>query len=61
MEELLKLDPQVKALVSSGYADAPIMAEFAKYGFSGVIAKPYTISALSQVLNEVLGPGKSLP
>ncbi len=50
METLLKIDPQVKAIVSSGYSDDPIMADFQKYGFSGVIAKPYTIKVLAQVL-----------
>jgi PAS domain S-box-containing protein len=50
MERLLEIDPQVRAIVSSGYSDAPIIAEFQKYGFSGVIAKPFTISVLSEVI-----------
>ena len=32
MARLLEIDPRVKAIVSSGYSDDPIMAEFAKYG-----------------------------
>ena len=52
MQELLKIDPQVKAIVSSGYCDDPIMAEFAKHGFRGVIAKPYRISELSKILKQ---------
>ncbi len=54
IEHLLRLDPQVKAIVSSGYSDDPIMAEFAKNGFSGVITKPYRITELSRVLSQVL-------
>jgi two-component system cell cycle sensor histidine kinase/response regulator CckA len=54
MARLLKLDPQIKALVSSGYSDDPIMAEYQKYGFAGVIAKPYKISELGKVLKESL-------
>jgi two-component system, cell cycle sensor histidine kinase and response regulator CckA len=54
LARLLEIDPQVKAIVSSGYSDDPIMAEFAKYGFRGVIAKPYRISELSRVLNKVI-------
>jgi two-component system cell cycle sensor histidine kinase/response regulator CckA len=50
---LLELDPHCKAVVSSGYSDDPIMAEFEKYGFSGVIAKPYKISELGKILQEV--------
>ena len=34
MERLLRIDPQVKAIVSSGYSDGPIMANFKEYGFS---------------------------
>jgi CheY-like chemotaxis protein/anti-sigma regulatory factor (Ser/Thr protein kinase) len=54
LEEFLRIDPQVKAIVSSGYSDDPIMAEFAQNGFSGVITKPYRIAELSRVLNQVL-------
>jgi CheY-like chemotaxis protein len=58
IEKLRQIDPQVNAIVSSGYSEDPIMAEFARYGFSGVIAKPYRISELGKVLNKVLGTGK---
>ena len=54
MARLLEIDPQVKAIVSSGYSDDPIMADFQKYGFSGVIAKPYRISELGKILNKVI-------
>ena len=50
MARLREIDPQVKAVVSSGYSDDPIMADFQKYGFSGVIAKPYRISELGKIL-----------
>ncbi len=52
--KLLKIYPQIKAIVSSGYSDDPIMADFKKYGFSNVIAKPYSILKLSEILNEVV-------
>ncbi|MGO9393450.1 MAG: ATP-binding protein, partial [Desulfobaccales bacterium] len=54
MERLLKIDPQVRAIVSSGYFDDPIMADFQKYGFAGVIAKPYKVTELGGTLNKVL-------
>ncbi|MBN8705345.1 MAG: PAS domain S-box protein [Bacteroidetes bacterium] len=52
--ELKKLDPTVKALVSSGYANDPIMADFKSFGFSGILAKPYRVEDLSAILEEVL-------
>jgi len=52
---LLKVDPKVKAIVSSGYCDDPVMANYQEYGFSGVVTKPYTIEELSEVLQKVLG------
>ncbi len=51
---LLELDPHCKAIVSSGYSDDPIMANFEKYGFSGVIAKPYKVSELSKILHKII-------
>jgi CheY-like chemotaxis protein len=52
--ELIKIDPKVKALVSSGYSNDPIMANFKEYGFCGVVPKPYSKNELSEVLNEFL-------
>lgn len=54
MEKLLRIDPQVKAIVSSGYSDDPVMADFQKYGFSEVIAKPYRVVELSKILQRVI-------
>jgi PAS domain S-box-containing protein len=57
LDKLLHLDPQVKAIVSSGYSEDAIMAEYAQHGFSGVIAKPYRIAELSVLLHKVIGKG----
>ncbi len=54
IREFMKIDPGVRAIVSSGYSNDPIMANFKKYGFKGVIAKPYKIRELSEVLNTVI-------
>jgi PAS domain S-box-containing protein len=53
-KKLTEIDPEVKVIVSSGYSNDPIMADFKKYGFSGVIAKPYRIKELSEVLYKVV-------
>ena len=41
LKELLNIDPHVRAVVSSGYANDPIMADCKKYGFQDAIPKPY--------------------
>jgi len=54
IRKLLELDPGVKAIVSSGYSNDPIMAEFEKHGFCGVVGKPYTIKTLSEAVAKVI-------
>ena len=51
---LLEIDPQVKAIVSSGYSNDPVMANFREHGFSGVTAKPYRLAELARTLRLVL-------
>ena len=55
VKKLLKIDPAVKAIVSSGYADDPVISKYRDYGFSGMIAKPYTLAELSKSLHDVVG------
>jgi PAS domain S-box-containing protein len=54
IEELLKIDSDTIAVVSSGYSNDPIMSNYEKYGFSGVVSKPYRIEELSWVMRDVL-------
>ncbi len=51
---LRQIDPQIKAVVSSGYANDPIMANFGEYGFCGVAPKPFGLQELSQLLQMIL-------
>ena len=53
--EILKLDPRARVVVSSGYSNDPIMAEYKKYGFCAAIVKPYLLKDLSRAIDEVLG------
>ncbi|HOI15684.1 MAG TPA: response regulator [Geobacteraceae bacterium] len=53
MDELLPLDPDVRAVVSSGYYDEPVLANYQNYGFHAVLAKPYRIEDLTKVLREL--------
>ena len=51
---LLKIDPEVKAVVYSGYSDDPGMSDFRDYGFKGMMAKPFDTYTLGNVLSAVL-------
>ncbi|MBN1625659.1 MAG: PAS domain-containing protein [Deltaproteobacteria bacterium] len=55
LKKLKEIDPDVKALVSSGYSTDAAMAEYKKFGFMAVIPKPYGIETLSQVVAKVIG------
>ena len=60
IQKLLEIDPKVKAIVSSGYSSDPIMSDFKKYGFRGVIAKPYKVRELSEELHRLITEERSL-
>ena len=52
--KLLEIDPQVKAVVSSGYSDDAILSNYREQGFKAFIKKPYNIDELRDLLNNVL-------
>ena len=54
MEEFLAIDPKVKAIVSSGYANNRIMSDFGRYGFVDVITKPYKLEELGETVSRAL-------
>ncbi len=51
---LREIDPTVRAIVSSGYGNDPVLSRFEDYGFTGMIAKPYELDALARKVAEVL-------
>ncbi|WP_372679936.1 ATP-binding protein [Desulfosarcina sp.] len=54
IEMLKQIDPSVKAIVSSGYSDNPVIADYKHYGFCEVVAKPYEMVEFSQKLYRVV-------
>ncbi|MBU0663031.1 MAG: PAS domain S-box protein [Proteobacteria bacterium] len=52
--KLCEIDPAVKAIVSSGYSNDPIMANYQEYGFRAMITKPVDTDQLSRTLHEVI-------
>jgi PAS domain S-box-containing protein len=55
IRQLRILDPDVKAIVSSGYSNDPGVIHYTEHGFCGVVAKPYRIDEIRQQLEEILG------
>jgi nitrogen-specific signal transduction histidine kinase/ActR/RegA family two-component response regulator len=54
VRRLLEMDAGAKAIVSSGYAEDPVMAGYNEYGFKGAIAKPYRMDQLKKEIDRVL-------
>ena len=53
IKKLLEIDPQAKAVVSTGYSVNRIMIDYKKYGFCGVVGKPYSLQKLHDVLSRI--------
>ncbi len=58
IRELLKIDPEVQAIVSSGYSNSPILSDHQAYGFKGMVSKPYELADLAVVVDQLLGSTK---
>jgi PAS domain S-box-containing protein len=56
IRDLLALDPSARAIVASGYASDPVLADCARYGFIGQLAKPFVMSGLDDALSNALRP-----
>ncbi len=54
LRRIRELDPNVRAIVSSGYSQDPVMADFREYGFAGVLRKPYDANDVAEQLKLVL-------
>ena len=55
-EKLVEYDPDVIALVSSGFVGDTVLQNYREFGFRGVIPKPYTSDELRDGLSRVLIP-----
>ncbi len=52
--EILARDPDARVIVSSGYAQDPILADYRSYGFKSILTKPYRIEDLGNVVHELM-------
>jgi len=53
--KLIDIDPNIKGILSSGYADNNIVNDFREFGFKGVISKPFNFEELANVVASVIG------
>ena len=60
MEKLVDLDPKVKAIVTSGYDNDPLIKDFRAFGFSAAMPKPFSFFDLKKIMESTLGI-QSLP
>ncbi len=58
LEALREIDPEVKAIVMSGYADDPVVEQYGSHGFAGALVKPFDIERLRRVLIGVLAEAR---
>ncbi|UCF95518.1 MAG: response regulator, partial [Desulfobacterales bacterium] len=54
LTEILRLDPQVKVVIASGYSVNGPTKEALQAGARGFISKPYDMQNLLKVVREVL-------
>ena len=54
MQEILVLDPDARAIVSSGYSNDPVMADHKKYGFKAAVTKPFLLEDLRYAIERVM-------
>jgi signal transduction histidine kinase/CheY-like chemotaxis protein len=56
-----KIDPSVRSIVSSGYSNDPVLADYGKYGFDAVGAKPYMSEEMTETVRQLLSRKKIDP
>ncbi len=56
---LREYDPEINAVVSSGYSHDPVMSEYEKHGFRGIVAKPYILEDLSATVYDIIESSKN--
>ncbi|NVN89633.1 MAG: PAS domain S-box protein [Desulfuromonadales bacterium] len=52
---MLEIAPDAVLIVSSGYSNDPVMANFRHYGFSGSVVKPFSFDSLTREVQRLIG------
>ena len=56
LRALRAIDPGVRAVVTSGYSNDPVMSRYREHGFDAIVAKPYTAGELAAAVAEAVAP-----
>ena len=56
VRHILNLDPEAKVVASSGYSEDPVMFDYRKFGFQGVVSKPFKMEDLCAKIKGLLEP-----
>ncbi len=54
IKKLLALDPTAKVIVASGYSSDRVLSDFASYGFSGHLVKPFDLHELGKAITQAV-------
>jgi two-component system, cell cycle sensor histidine kinase and response regulator CckA len=54
MERLLKIDPEIRAIIASGYVDDPVIEHYGNYGFRGALKKPFNGEEMKTLVEKIL-------
>lgn len=57
MLKVLRIDPDARAIVSSGYSNDPVMANYTKHGFKAAVTKPFLLEDLQHAIEDVMASG----
>jgi len=60
-ERILAIDPSARLLVSSGYSEDSVMAEYRRHGFSAALPKPYSAQQLCDAVQGTIGDAGQKP
>lgn len=54
VQEILRINPDAKIVVASGYSTDPVMAHYSEYGFRASLAKPFQLAELNTLIENLL-------